>query len=110
MHPSGRDSCQPYGNLRKLSLSQKINLRRAIIKYLRPISLTAILSKHLERILGGWMLYIITDRLDTNQYGVLKGLPITHALLTNCTICCPNQKYLVTPSASLQIYHFRKPN
>eukprot|EP00800_Vazella_pourtalesii_P009616 TRINITY_DN2419_c1_g1_i3.p1 TRINITY_DN2419_c1_g1~~TRINITY_DN2419_c1_g1_i3.p1 ORF type:complete len:106 (-),score=6.67 TRINITY_DN2419_c1_g1_i3:30-347(-) len=41
----------------------KVNPPRNISKDLRPISLTAVLSKQLERIVGGWMLDSIIDRL-----------------------------------------------
>ena len=46
---------------------QKVNPPRNISKDLRPISLTAVLSKQLERIVGGWMLDSIIDRLDVNN-------------------------------------------
>ena len=46
----------------------KVNPHR-ISKDLRPISLTAVLSKQLEKIVGGWMLDYIVDRLDVNLYG-----------------------------------------
>ena len=59
----------------------KVNPPRNISKDLRPISLTAVLSKQLERIVGGWMLDSIIDRLDVNQYGGLRGLSTTHALV-----------------------------
>ena len=59
----------------------KVNRPRIISKDLRPISLTAVLSKQLEKIIGGWMLNNIVDRLDMNQYGGLRGLSTTHALV-----------------------------
>ena len=59
----------------------KVNPPRTISKDLRPISLTAVLSKQLEKILGGWMLDYIVVRLDVNQYGGLRGLFTTHALV-----------------------------
>ena len=45
----------------------KVNAPRNISKDLRPSSLTAVLSKQLERIVEGWMLDSIIDRLDVNQ-------------------------------------------
>ena len=36
---------------------------------LRPISPTVVLSKQLESIVGGWMLDLISDRLDIRQFG-----------------------------------------
>ena len=59
----------------------KVKPPRNISKDLRPISLTAVLSKQLERIVGGWMLDSIVDRLDVNQYGRLRRLSTTHALV-----------------------------
>ena len=59
----------------------KVNLPRIISADLRLISLTAVLSKQLENIIGGWMLDYIVDRLDVNQYGGLRGLSTTHALV-----------------------------
>ena len=44
----------------------KVNPPGIITKDLRPISLTAVLSKQLEKIIGGWMLDNIVDRLDVN--------------------------------------------
>ena len=41
----------------------KVDPPRNISEDLRPISLTAVLSKQLERIVGGWMLDSIIDRL-----------------------------------------------
>ena len=59
----------------------KVNPPRIISKDLRPTSLTAVLSKQLEKIIGGWMLDYTMDRLDVNQYGGLRGLSTTHALV-----------------------------
>ena len=47
----------------------KVNSPRIISKGLRPISLIAVLSKQLEKIVEEWMLDYIIDRLDVNQYG-----------------------------------------
>ena len=46
---------------------------RVISKDLRPIFLTGVLLKLLERIVGGWKLDIMFDNLDVCQYGGLKG-------------------------------------
>ena len=54
---------------------------RAVNKDLRLILLIAVLSKSLERIVGGWMLDLITDKLDYNQHCGHKGLSTTHALV-----------------------------
>ena len=59
----------------------KVNPPKSIQSDLRPISLTPVLAKHLEAIVGGWVLDAITSKLDSNQYGGLKGLSTTHALI-----------------------------
>ena len=59
----------------------KVNPPHNISKDLRPISLTAVLSKRLKRIVGGRMLDYIIDKLDMNQYGGLRGLSTTHVLV-----------------------------
>ena len=59
----------------------KVTPARKIEEDLRPISLTAVLSKQLESIVGGWILDIIVDKLDVRQYGGMKGLSTTHALV-----------------------------
>ena len=43
--------------------------------------LTAVLSKLLKRIVEGWMVDLMFDKLDSSQYGGLKGLSTTHALV-----------------------------
>jgi len=48
---------------------------------LRPISLTATLSKLLESFVGSWILDRIEGRFDKHQYGALKGRSTTHALV-----------------------------
>ena len=48
---------------------------------LRPISLTATLSKLLESFVGSWILDRIEDKFDRHQYGALKGRSTTHALV-----------------------------
>ena len=59
----------------------KVSQLRIISKDLSPISSTFVLSKQLEKTVGGWMLDYIVDRLDMNQYGGLRGLSTTHALV-----------------------------
>ena len=49
---------------------------------LRPISLTATLSKILESFVGGWILEAVGHQLDTNQYGALKQRSTSHALVS----------------------------
>ena len=56
----------------------KVNPPHMMSKDLRPISLTAVLPKLLERIVGGWMLDLMFDRPDSSQYGQLKDLSSTH--------------------------------
>ncbi len=59
----------------------KSNQPKSIESDLRPISLTSVLSKHLESFIGNWILDSIKDKLDVSQYGGLKGLSTTHALV-----------------------------
>ena len=49
---------------------------------MRPISLTATLSKILESFVGGWILEAVGHQLDTNQYGALKERSTSHALVS----------------------------
>ena len=51
----------------------KVNPPHAINRDLRPISQTAVLLKQLERIVGGWMIGTIADKLDVDQYDKLNG-------------------------------------
>ena len=48
---------------------------------LRPISLTPTVSKIFESFVGQWILELIADSIDKNQYGGLKGKSTTHALV-----------------------------
>ena len=47
---------------------------------LRPISLTPTLAKILESFVGQWTLEKIYDKIDTQQFGAIKGRSTTHAL------------------------------
>ena len=51
-------------------------------KDLRPISLTAVLSKTMERFVAKWIMSQIRQLIDLNQFGSLPGLSTTHALLS----------------------------
>jgi len=59
----------------------KANPLQRIETDLRPISLTATLRILLESFVGVWILNRIEDKLDTRQYGALKGRSTTHALV-----------------------------
>ena len=59
----------------------KIHPPRAIQSDLRPISLTSTLGKVLESFIGSWILERIEHRLDSRQYGALRGRSTTHALV-----------------------------
>ena len=59
----------------------KVNPPVSVDSDLRPISLTPTISKHLEAIVGGWILEMVGDQLDTKQFGGLKGRSTTHALV-----------------------------
>ena len=48
---------------------------------LRPISLTAVLCKQMEEFVVKWVWDIVQDRVDPNQYGSIKKLSTTHALV-----------------------------
>ncbi|KAI8507887.1 hypothetical protein Bbelb_141270 [Branchiostoma belcheri] len=51
------------------------------IKELRPISLTSLLSKVAENFICQWTLTDIIPRIDTQQFGGIKGRSTTHCLL-----------------------------
>ena len=59
----------------------KTNPPRKIESDLRPILLTSTLSKVLDSIVGGWILEIVGDKLDKQQFGAIKGRSTTHALV-----------------------------
>ena len=48
---------------------------------LRPIALTAFISKVLEQFIVTWLLEIIGEKMDFRQYGGLKGNSICHYLI-----------------------------
>ena len=54
---------------------------KTILNDLRPISLTPTLAKILESFVGRWILEKIETKLDTNQFGALKGKSTSHALI-----------------------------
>lgn len=58
----------------------KSNPPQSIYDDLRPISLTATLSKLLESLIGRRLLPKIVDKLDPKQFGALGGRSTTHAL------------------------------
>ena len=53
-----------------------------IAKDLRPISLTATLSKTCERFVADWLMELIGEKIDKRQFGSLKNSSTTHALLS----------------------------
>jgi hypothetical protein len=59
----------------------KVHPPRTISKDLRPISLTPTLSKLIESFVGQWIMDSIVDKLDTRQFGCLKGKSTTHELV-----------------------------
>ena len=59
----------------------KVHQPRSITSDIRPISLTTNISKYLESFIGNIILEHINEKLDPNQYGALKGLSTTHALV-----------------------------
>ena len=58
-----------------------INVPTAIETDLRPISLTPTLSKILESFIGNWILDEMRDRVDSKQFGAIKGRSTTHELV-----------------------------
>ena len=60
----------------------KIHPPKLVENDLRPISLTATLSKILESFVGGWILEAVGHQLDTNQYGARKERSTSHALVS----------------------------
>ena len=59
----------------------KVNPPVNIESDLRPISLTATLSKILESFVGKWIFAEIGDKIDKRQFGALRGRSTTHALI-----------------------------
>jgi len=59
----------------------KVHPPQLIKADLRPISLTATLSKLLESFVGSWILDRIEDKLDKHQHGALKGRSTMHTLV-----------------------------
>ena len=59
----------------------KQNPPRDIASDIRPISLTASLSKVLESFVSRWVLDLIDKKLDRKQFGGLLGKSTTHALI-----------------------------
>ena len=55
---------------------------RDINKDLRPISLTATLSKTCERFVADWLMQSIGEKIDKRQFGSIKNSSTTHALLS----------------------------
>ena len=53
-----------------------------INKDLRPISLTATLSKTCERFVADWLMQSIGEKIDKRQFGSIKNSSTTHALLS----------------------------
>ena len=65
----------------------KVNPPTSIDTDLRPISLTATLSKILESFVGGWMLEKVSHKFDSFQYGALAGRSTTHELVHLLHVC-----------------------
>ena len=59
----------------------KSNPPKTIEDDLWPISLTPTLAKHLEWFIGQQLLSTVAGKLDTKQFGALKGRSTTHALV-----------------------------
>ena len=48
---------------------------------IRPISLTPTLSKLLESYVGNWIMDRVVLKLDTKQFGAIRGRSTTHDLV-----------------------------
>lgn len=59
----------------------KVTPPKDITSDIRPISLTPILAKHLESIIGGYIMTALDGKMDTCQFGGVKGLSTVHALV-----------------------------
>ncbi len=58
-----------------------------IRKHLRPISVTPQLSKGLEFHVVSWLWDLLKGKIDTRQYGTVKGSSTTHALVEMLHMC-----------------------
>ena len=58
---------------------------------LRIISLTPFLSKTFEQITLDWLLPYISDKIDWNQYGGIRGTSVSHYLIELITFILYNQ-------------------
>ena len=59
----------------------KVNPPQDIKCDLRPISLTPVLSKVMESIVGEWLWEFVGPQIGKDQFGCLKGSSTTHALV-----------------------------
>ena len=66
----------------KVTPVPKVSPPQILEKHLRPISLTPVMCKQLKSFIYEWLLEIIADNLDPNQFGALKGSSTVHPLLT----------------------------
>lgn len=60
----------------------KNNVIKDVEHDLRPISLTPILSKTIERFVSNWIMAQINHLIDRRQFGALRGRSTTHALVS----------------------------
>ena len=65
----------------KRAIVPKTTPSQVIEKDLRPISLTQVMSKHLEHFIYNWLQEEIKDKIDSTQIGALKGSTTVHALV-----------------------------
>ena len=57
------------------------SLYLSILGDIRPISLTPDFAKILEHFLAKWIMADISDKIDPDQYGNLRGSSTTHYLV-----------------------------
>ncbi len=60
---------------------------------LRPISLTPVLSKVMESIVGEWLWEIICPQIGIDQFGGLKCSSTTHGSYRYATPLAPSCRY-----------------
>ena len=59
----------------------KVNPPTKLDTDLRPISLTSVLSKCLEKFISSWIMDTAREQIDIHQYGSMQGSSTVHALV-----------------------------
>ena len=77
----GKEPCLPCGNALTFDQCLKFDHQRQLIKNLRPISLSPVLSKCLDKFMCMWIMDNTMDQIDPQQYGSIKGTSTVHSLV-----------------------------